>query len=211
MWSIKETFLDRFYEKYGYAIRSDWKVIDIGAGTGEYTLFAATAMKQPGGRVFAFEPFPESLALMQENLRLNRINNVQVFAEAVGAETGKLVLDLAGGEPLQFQSHRKKVVNVEASLRVKSLSLADALKTTELESCDLLKLDCEGAEYSIIFAAPQPILEHFRHIVMEYHDNVTQYDHRDLAHFLNERGFQVETFPNPVHSYLGYLRALRKN
>jgi len=210
VWSIKETFLDRFYEKYGYSIRSDWKVIDIGAGTGEYALFAAAAMTQPGGQVFAFEPFPESFALMQENLHLNKINNVQIFAEAIGAEAGELVLDLAGGEPLQFQSRREKVVGVETSLRVKSISLAGVLEKTELKSCDLLKLDCEGAEYAILFAAPQSIIEHISHIVMEYHDNVTQYNHRDMAHFLNERGFHVDTFPNPVHSYLGYLRAMRK-
>ena len=211
VWSIKETFIDRFYEKYGYLIRPDWKVIDIGAGTGEFALFAAVALTQPGGQVFAFEPFPESFGLMQENLRLNRINNVHVFPEAVGAEAGELELDLAGGEPLQFQSHPGKTASAEVSLRVKAISLADVLEKTELESCDLLKLDCEGAEYAIIFSAPQSILGRVSHIVMEYHDNVTQYNHKDMAGFLNEHGFDVDTFPNPVHPYLGYLRALRRS
>ena len=41
VWSIKETFLDRFYEKYGFTIQPDWKIIDIGAGTGDYSLYAA--------------------------------------------------------------------------------------------------------------------------------------------------------------------------
>ena len=185
-------------------------MIDIGAGTGEYTLYAATAITRPGGRVFAFEPFPESFALLRENLQLNNINNVCTLPEAIGAEAGELVLDLASGEPLQFQSRREKVAGEETSLRVKSLSLAGALEKTELESCDLLKLDCEGAEYAILFAASQSVLEHIRHIVMEYHDNVTQFRHEDLVQFLNGRGFQVDTFPNPVHSYLGYLRAVRK-
>ena len=210
VWSIKEAFIDRFYERYGFSIRSDWKVIDIGAGTGEYALFAAAAMTQPGGQVFAFEPFPESFALMQENLQLNKINHVQIFTDAIGAEAGELVLDLAGGEPLQFQSHPGSAVKEKTSLRVQSISLAGVFEKTELESCDLLKLDCEGAEYAILFAAPQSILEHVRYIVMEYHDNVTQYNHEDMAAFLNKRGFHVETFPNPAHSYLGYLRATRK-
>jgi FkbM family methyltransferase len=210
VWSIKETFLDRFYGKYGYPIQPDWKIIDIGAGTGEYTLFAAL-QAHGEGQVFAFEPFPESFAIMQENLTLNQINNVQAFTEAVGGETGELELDLAGGEPLQFQSHPEKVVSGETSLRVKSISLADALEKTQLKSCDVLKLDCEGAEYAILFAAPRSILEQVGHIVMEYHDNATQYDHSDMARFLTERGFDVDTFPNPVHPYLGYLRALRKN
>jgi FkbM family methyltransferase len=210
VWSIKETFLDRFYEKHGYPIQPDWKIIDIGAGTGEYTLFAALKA-QGGGQVFAFEPFPESFAIMQENLKLNHINNVQAFTEAVGAEAGELELDLAGGEPLQFQSHQGKTASAEAGLRVKSISLAGVLEKAQLESCDLLKLDCEGAEYAIIFSAPQSIIEQVNYIVMEYHDNVTQYNHRDMAGFLNEHGFDVDTFPNPVHPYLGYLRALRRS
>jgi FkbM family methyltransferase len=211
VWSIKETFMDRFYEKYGYPVQPDWKVIDIGAGTGEYALFAALALTQPAGQVFGFEPFPESFALMQENLRLNKIGNVQVYPDAIGAEAGELELDLAGGEPLQFQSHHGEAAGGETSLRVKSISLAGALEKTHLESCDVLKLDCEGAEYAILFAASQSTMERVRHIVMEYHDNVTQYSHRDMARFLNERGFDVDTFPNPVHPYLGYLRALRKS
>ena len=208
VWSIKETFLDRFYEKYGFTIQPDWKIIDIGAGTGDYSLYAAIV--QPSSRVFSFEPYLESFVLMQENLRLNEITNVQVFNEAIGAESGELILDLTGGEPLQVQSHLTKTVDVTKSLSVNSLSLVDALAKLELESCDLLKLDCEGAEYSILFGAPQAVLEHIQRIVMEYHDDPIQ-NHSDLARFLSKQGFHVESFPNPVHSHLGYLRAIRKN
>lgn len=213
VWSIKETFLDRFYEKYGFTIQPYWKIIDIGAGIGDYALYAATA--QPNSQVFAFEPYPQSLVLMQENLRLNSIQNAQAFDKAIGTVSGELMLDLTGGEPLQFQSFLRQTGTMEKSLPVQALSLADALALLEIESCDLLKLDCEGAEYSILFDTPQPVLERIQRIVMEYHDNIVQYTHQythhDLTRFLNERGFRVETFPNPVHSYLGYLRAIRKN
>lgn len=208
VWSIKETFLDRFYEKYGFAIQPDWNIIDIGAGIGEYTLYAALA--QPGINLFSFEPYSESFVLMQENLGLNAVTNVQVFNDAVGATTGELILDLAGGEPLQFQSHLDKEIHIEKGLTVNSLSLGDALISLGLDTCDLLKLDCEGAEYPIIFGASRSALERIQRIVMEYHDNLTPYTHKDLTNFLEERGFEVETFPNPVHSHLGYLRAQRK-
>src|SRR3569832_1431832 len=94
VWSIKETFLDRFYEKYGFTIQPAWKIIDIGAGIGDYTLYAAAA--QPNSQVFAFEPYPESLALMQENLRLNTISNANAFDKAIGPVSGELILDLTG-------------------------------------------------------------------------------------------------------------------
>jgi FkbM family methyltransferase len=210
VWSIKETFLDRFYEKYGYPVQPDWKVIDIGAGTGEYTIFASRALSQPSGQVYAFEPFPQSFGLMQENLQLNDLKNVHIYNDAIGAENGELVLDLTGGEPLQFQSRDHGPEADEKNLRVKALSLETALIQLGLETCDLLKLDCEGAEYPILFGAPRAVLDRFQRIVMEYHDNVSQYTHQDLVRFLSERGFQVESFPNPVHPHLGYLRAIRE-
>jgi FkbM family methyltransferase len=146
---------------------------------------------------------------MQENLRLNMITNAQVFNEAIAAASGELILDLAGGEPLQIQSFQHDAVNTEKGLPVHALSLADAFAMLKMESCDLLKLDCEGAEYPILFDTSASVLELIDHIVMEYHDNVAQYNHNDLTRFLNERGFQVQTFPNPVHSHIGYLRAVR--
>jgi FkbM family methyltransferase len=209
VWSIKETFLDRFYEKYGFTIQPGWKILDIGAGIGEYTLFAAVL--RPENQVFSFEPYPQSFALMQENLHLNKVSNARAFDQAIGGSTGEMVLDLTGGEPLQFQSHRTQAAPVEKGLSVNALSLADAFAMLEIESCDLLKLDCEGAEYAILFDTPRSVLELIQRIVMEYHDNVVQYTHRDLARFLDEQGFKVEMFRNPVHSYLGYLRAVRKN
>ena len=209
VWSIKETFLDRFYEKYGFTIQPGWKILDIGAGIGDYTLYAA--VMRPDSQVYSFEPYPQSFGLMQENLRLNKISNARAFDQAIGAASGELVLDLTGGEPLQFQSFVTQGIPLEKSLSVSALSLADAFAMLEIESCDLLKLDCEGAEYAILFDTPPSVLELVQRIVMEYHDNVVQYTHTDLTRFLNEQGFKVETFRNPVHSYLGYLRAVRKN
>ena len=209
VWSIKETFLDRFYERYGFTIQPRWNILDIGAGIGEYTLYAA-AMR-PDSQVFAFEPYPQSFVLAQENLRLNKVSNARAFEKAISGASGELVLDLTGGEPLQFQSSMTQAANVEKGLSVNALSLADAFAMLEMESCDLLKLDCEGAEYAILFNTPPPVLALVKRIVMEYHDNVVEYTHRDLTRFLNEQGFEVETFRNPVHSYLGYLRAVRKN
>ena len=102
VWSVKETFLDRFYERFGAAVEDGWRVVDIGGGIGEYTLFAA--LGRPGCKVYAFEPFPPSFEILQENVRLNRAGNVQAFQEAIGDQSGFLNLDLTPGEPLKLQS-----------------------------------------------------------------------------------------------------------
>ena len=41
IWSVKETYLDRFYEKFGAKIQPGWTVVDIGGGIGDFSIFAA--------------------------------------------------------------------------------------------------------------------------------------------------------------------------
>jgi len=211
IWSIKETFVDRFYERFGTPIQDDWVVMDVGAGLGDYTVFAAE--HSPSIRVFAYEPFEESFALLGDNLRLNGIENAQVFNTAVGGRSGLMRLDLTGGEPLQIQSADLIHNNEEDfadSIVVPSLSLGDALSSNSLGKCDLLKLDCEGAEYAILFEAGEDILQKVERIVMEYHDGITNFTHKDMAEFLGQNGYTAIITPNYVHDNIGYLYAERK-
>jgi FkbM family methyltransferase len=207
IWSAKETFLDRFYERFGIPVQDGWTIIDIGGGIGDYTIFAAKAF--PRNRVFAFEPTPNSFALLQENLRLNGVQNVQAFQEAIWSQPGQLVMDAAVGEPGQFISRKVDRPRQNGEMVVPSVSLDQVFARLDMPSCDLMKMDCEGAEYPILFNASPESLRSIRRLVMEYHDNVSEYTHRDLAKFLADQGFSVKVQPNYVHSYLGYLYAER--
>jgi FkbM family methyltransferase len=206
VWSIKETFLDRFYERCGFVIQPGWTVIDVGAGLGDFTLFAA---RVENTRVVAFEPFPESFALLEENIGLNKTGNIGIIPEAVGSAEGTLLLDLAGGEPLQIQSRNAPITQPDSQIAVRARALSEAVLQTDHGTCDLLKLDCEGAEYDILMKSSPEVLGNIQRIVMEYHNGVTAYSHHDLVQFLHGQGFKVQSFTNPVHENLGYLRAER--
>ncbi len=207
VWIVKETYLDRFYERYGTPIGDGWTVVDIGAGIGDFSLYAA--LSHPQNRVYAFEPFPGSFELLQENLRLNDARNVQAFPEAIAQETGTFPLDMSSGEPLQFSTESPAAR--DETLAVPSLSLADAFERLKLSRCHLLKMDCEGAEYGILQDAPESTLDLIMHIVMETHEGVTPYGPGDLVELLGARGFRVQTWPNPVHAHLGLLYASRES
>jgi FkbM family methyltransferase len=206
IWCLKETFVDRFYERCGTPLSNDWTVVDIGAGLGDFSILAAHGF--PANRVYAYEPFQSSFELLQKNLRLNQIGNVQVFNQAIDGHTGQMQLDLSIAEPLQMRSAPAggQLATRQPAL-VESLSLSDALACNAIQLCDLLKLDCEGAEYEILFQAGEDALRRVRRIVMEYHDGVTPYSHVHMESFLRERGFVITTTPNPVHRNLGYLYA----
>jgi FkbM family methyltransferase len=222
LWSIKETLLDRFYERYGASVQPGWTVVDIGGGLGDYAIFAAA--EQPTCRVHTIEPTPESFALLEHNLAANQLTNVQAHSFAVWSKHGQVTLDTSLGEAVQFISREAGAAEPVGTGQpaskagpggaahtptVTSLTLAEALEACGVAYCDLMKMDCEGAEYPILFNTDPGTLQKIERIVMEYHDNAGPYTHRDLQKFLSEQGYAVKVYPSPVHSYLGYLYAAR--
>lgn len=208
IWTIKETFIDRFYEKYGVPIRDGWSIIDIGSGLGDFSIFAAANF--PGNTIHAFEPTPDSYNLLRENLLINNISNVNAFPYAVWSSTQSLVMDTDQMEPGQYRSRSLNGANSsEDDLVVPCLSLEDVFERTGTAQCNLLKIDSEGAEYPILFNTPGNILGRIERIVMEYHDKEAGFTHKDLEQFLTEGGFAVQIYPNYVHSHIGYLFAER--
>lgn len=198
VWIIKETCLDRDYERYGAELQEGWTVVDIGAGLGDFTLLASCAVGETG-KVYAYEPFPESYALLLENIELNGDRNVVPYPYAVGAERG-IVGVVEGAEAVQASTGAHP-----SSIQAEALTLADVLEP--LAACDFLKVDVEGGEYGIFFSASDAVLAKTRLICLEYHDGVTPFSHGDLEQFLVDKGFQVVTQPSRVQPHLGFMTA----
>ncbi len=209
-WAVKETFLDAFYTRFGVPVEAGWTVVDIGAGVGDFAILAAEA--GPGVRVYAYEPFPDSHQLLVRNLALNAISNVTAFQQAIWSSSGVLELDLSGGEPLQIASRKDPDAEPQSAeaVVVQAVTLDDVLSSQGLARVDLLKLDCEGAEYPILMASPPAVLARVDRIVMEYHDLDIERNHLRLAAFLQEAGYEVRWRVNTVHDDIGYLYAARK-
>lgn len=210
IWSIKETFLDAFYTGYGVPIRDGWTVMDIGAGIGDFSIYAAH--ENPHGTIFAFEPFPESFDLLKRNIALNGIENVLPFQSAVWGQAGFLHLDNSSGEPLQVVSKESSSSKIEKGvIKVSALPLSQVFETRAIRKLDLLKLDCEGAEYAILMGSSPDVFDKIERIIMEYHDIDEKHHHNRLASFLRPLGYKVSCYDNFVHVNIGYLFAERKH
>jgi FkbM family methyltransferase len=205
VWSIKETFIDRFYERFGSRIGSNWTIIDIGGGIGDFTLFAAVSC--PNNRVLAFEPYAESYDMLLRNVNRNDIKNVEAYPLAVAGVSGVVNLDISGGEPLQVQSVMETTTNY--SFTVPSISLEDIFNQYHLSHCDLLKLDCEGGEYPILLNTPSSLFSRIKRIVMEYHKPLSSQQHLTLVDYLEKAGYEIQVTQNYVHHDLGYLYAFK--
>jgi FkbM family methyltransferase len=201
VWIVKEICLDREYERIGTPLQPDWKILDIGAGLGDFSL--DVARNCPACVVHAYEPSPESFELLQQNLRLNAITNVTAIPEALNSTGEAVALDVSRAAAVQ---HSIVGVNKNGAMLVPATTLDTVLDRLG-EPCDLLKMDCEGAEYEILLTASDNVIGRIRRIVMEYHDNCTDHAHHELVDHLQAKGFRVACYPSPVQHDLGLLYA----
>lgn len=117
-------------------------VLDIGAYIGYYTLiFAALVGRE--GRVFAFEPEPESFTLLKKNIAANHYENVTALNKAVADYTGKTALYLSGVNKTDSRVYDSQ--DNRAHIEVKSVCL-DQYFQDYAAGVDFIKIDIQGAE-----------------------------------------------------------------
>jgi FkbM family methyltransferase len=120
-------------------------VLDLGANVGFATV--ALAARHPGARFACVEPDPETVALLEQNVRLNGVDAVVIGAAVVGAP-GRYEL-AAGRAPA---SNRVQASDAGA---VEGVTVAEVLARAGLESVDLMKVDIEGAEAGVFASAAE--------------------------------------------------------
>jgi hypothetical protein len=88
---------------------------------------------------------------------------------------------------------------------VRTTTLAEILVRDAAQGIDLLKLDCEGAEYDILFGAAPLDMSRVREIRMEYHSGRDT----ELKTYLRNAGFEITSF-RPDSATTGNIWARRE-
>jgi FkbM family methyltransferase len=173
-------------------------VIDIGANVGVYA--ARMASPPINARVFAFEPSPATFDLLTRNMTENGLTSVRCIPAAVATSTGLATLYLdrsASCDSLVLPEDPELEARIRGSVRVKTLSLEDIYTGHGLNSCNVIKIDAEGAELGILRSASREVIRNATNYVVEYHDYLTGYDHRELVLRLEGAGFDVAVRGEP--------------
>lgn len=97
------------------------------------------------------------------------------------------------------------------SIEIKCITLKEFMQKKNIKKIDLLKMDCEGAEYEIIESLSLEDLFKIKRIVMEVHH--LEYDpsknHIWLKDYLKKRGYEVSEKINKLNGNY-YLFAKKK-
>jgi FkbM family methyltransferase len=184
----EEIFHARLYTPDGWDLRAGGVVVDIGANIGVFSLLAAG---RQSSWVFAFEPYPENIRFLKQNVSANRMMNVTICESAVSDLSGWQRLygnPNAAGHSLYATS---AVDGYPGDVRVPTTTLPEIMDTYLLDRVDFLKMDCEGSEGAILLSTPADYLKKISRLAIEFHDNVSALAHDRIKALLEQKGFRT--------------------
>lgn len=192
---VAKEITENFYTQRKIEFNQEDIMIDIGAHVGMISILYAKLY--PWITIYAYEPIPENFALLLKNLSLNNITNVKAFNLAVTGD----------GRPIKMALHHDNTgastqcyFNAKAGNEffenIPSITLDAIFTKNNIKLCKLLKIDCEGSEYEILFNTSKITL--IKHIIGEFHFNnyliSKGYSSSALQAYLIKNGITVDIY-----------------
>lgn len=191
-WPIfRDIFIERRYA-LGFPFHRCATVVDVGAHFGYFSLFAAKNSAD-GSRILSIEPGSANFTLLQQNFADNPQPHRRAVRAALSGQSGTGTLRLAASYNHSFHSGALNTGTRTEEVPLRTLT--DLLDEAGMATVDFLKLDCEGAEYDILFNCPNDTLARIDTISLEFHDVGSAAHSGDrLYTFFRDRGYQVLDF-----------------
>jgi FkbM family methyltransferase len=155
-------------------------VIDIGANIGIVSIYIAK--KYPFIKIYSFEPIPDNYKHFIQNITLNNVKNIIPYNMAI-TEDGRnfdmiVHFENSGGATGQLKDMK---MPGHWYYTVKSISLDKVFLDNQINTCRLLKIDCEGSEHEILLTTHH--LNKIEYLSGEFHIN----------NHLKNKGYSIES------------------
>jgi FkbM family methyltransferase len=171
-------------------------VFDVGAHIGSFATNLATL--HPQAHVACFEPSPQSAAYLRRNIAQNGLaERVTVHEVALADKEGTALFDDNDSGSVHnglIRSEHRLVDGTDAlaerhAVEVPTTTFDNAV-TAAPASPQLVKMDCEGGEYALVYASSPQSWASVEAVVMEYHP-VAGETWDELRAWLGDLGLEV--------------------
>lgn len=195
--TIRFLFEEIFY-KNEYFIKLDNRppiIFDCGANIGMATIYFKWLY--PDSIIYAFEPDKQTFKILKKNVLNNKLKNVHLFNVALGKKNGVITFFNDSNHPGSLLMSSKRARMLSNKITVKSLSLSSFVRSENIDSIDLVKMDIEGSETEVLCDLDKHnYLKNVERIVLEYHHNMCK-QKTDLSMLLslfekNDFGYQID-------------------
>ncbi|APX00101.1 hypothetical protein CHINAEXTREME_14335 [Halobiforma lacisalsi AJ5] len=188
------------------SLEPDDIVYDVGANVGTYTCFIAS--KLGPGQIVAFEPEPQNVDRLRENIKLNN-TDANVIDIALSDSDGTIDLSLSGNEAGEGE-HMIATDQETETIEVKMARGDTIIDRHGLPNPTVMKIDVEGAEMLVLRGLSETFRNHVRLAYIEVHpEKLPKFgDSASEVHvFLEESGFDVTKISSRGSEF--FLRASR--
>lgn len=149
-------------------------IYDVGSNFGYYAVTCAGYAE----KVYAFEPVPETFNILAKNISQNQVPNVLAFNTGLAEEAGNATINLYNSCVCNSLYVRELDDNHSLKKTGEAIISLDALdhfvRNHSLNPPDLIKIDIEGAELSMLKGATKTIAAHRPVIFIEYSHNTAK-------------------------------------
>lgn len=136
-------------------IDEDTVFYDVGGFHGYHTILGTL-----GEKVYTFEPDPENLEVLKENIDLNSEQEIELIEKPLWSEETNLKMH-SGLEG-------KSTIDAEGNIEQKTTTV-DNMVELGASAPDVIKIDVEGAEYQVLKGTEEILEKHRPIIVLEAH------------------------------------------
>jgi FkbM family methyltransferase len=124
-----------------HALNSEEIFVDVGANVGAYTILAS---KVVGARSISFEPLPDTVERLKDQIQINRLNNLVSIRNIGLSNKGEELFFTTNNDTMNqvcLDGHNQNLVKIEVSTLDIELDINQKY---------FLKIDVEGFEYFVI-------------------------------------------------------------
>lgn len=146
----KKEYESHFVELANLICKKNYNVIDLGANIGFHTVILSKLVSN--GKVFSFEPQSLAFSILQNNILINKCNNVLSQKFAIGKENNKVCsMDSYSYEEKEINTGFLRVSN--SNLSVGDLCIEKKLDSLNLPKIHFMKIDVQGSEINVLMGA----------------------------------------------------------
>ncbi len=203
---INEIWGEKVYELNRFTLGNKPTIVDIGAHKGYFSIFIANKFKD--AKVIAVEPLKTNHTVLRENVKLNNFKNITVYPNGISdkKETRELYTPASNSGGISMIKDWFVAEKNLQTFNMECITFSDLLKKEKITTIDLLKLDVEGGEYSILSSIKAAQFKNIKNITMEYHQ-IGNLKVGKIKKILKENNFSFEVVP--VNETIGMLYATR--
>jgi FkbM family methyltransferase len=188
-------------------------VIDIGANAGFFDILLLS--KNINATIYAYEPLPDNVSQLQKLISANPSLQKKFYPHQMAVTgTPKENIELYMEAGTQSSVVASVFANFDSrnsqKIVVKCITLTNIILLNNLLKIDVMKIDCEGSEYDILYNTDYSLICRAKMLLIEVHDlDNDKYNITALNNYLKKIGYI--TSHHPINNFCHALEATLKN